>query len=99
MRRLNRCRRRTCCASGASSGRVDEIVRRQTPRDVYLYFANKEDLFRALAVDVTDAIVDLAGVTGNRWTGPCGRRAASVDGRSPTSTDDHRSRYQGLDGG
>jgi AcrR family transcriptional regulator len=47
---------------GYQAARVDDIVNAaQTSHGTfYLYFANKEDLFRALAADVADAMVTLA---------------------------------------
>src|SRR5918999_1135812 len=47
---------------GLHSARVDDIVKvaRTSHGTFYLYFANKEDLFRALAVDVAEAMVELA---------------------------------------
>ncbi len=47
---------------GYHAARVDDIVKvaKTSHGTFYLYFANKEDLFRALAVDVADAMVKLA---------------------------------------
>ena len=47
---------------GYQAARVDDIVKAaQTSHGTfYLYFANKEDLFRALAIDVADEVVELA---------------------------------------
>src|SRR5437763_11820322 len=47
---------------GYQAARVDDIVKtaETSHGTFYLYFANKEDLFRALALDVADAMVDLA---------------------------------------
>jgi AcrR family transcriptional regulator len=47
---------------GYQAARVDDIVKaaETSHGTFYLYFANKEDLFRALALDVSDAIVCLA---------------------------------------
>jgi AcrR family transcriptional regulator len=47
---------------GYHAARVDDIVKaaRTSHGTFYLYFASKEDLFRALALDVADAMVELA---------------------------------------
>src|SRR6059058_507932 len=47
---------------GYHAARVDDIVKaaKTSHGTFYLYFANKEDLFRALAIDVSDAMVALA---------------------------------------
>ena len=47
---------------GYQAARVDDIVKaaETSHGTFYLYFANKEDLFRALAIDVSDAMVALA---------------------------------------
>jgi AcrR family transcriptional regulator len=47
---------------GYQAARVDDIVKAAATSHgtFYLYFANKEDLFRALALDVADAMVALA---------------------------------------
>src|SRR5713101_7875059 len=49
-------------ARGYHAARVDDIVKvaRTSHGTFYLYFANKEDLFRALALDVADAMTELA---------------------------------------
>ena len=49
-------------ARGYHAARVDDIVKQaQTSHGTfYLYFASKEDLFRALALDVTESMVELA---------------------------------------
>src|SRR3989440_4576207 len=45
-------------AKGYHPARVDDIVKvaKTSHGTFYLYFANKEDLFRALVLDVTDEI-------------------------------------------
>ncbi len=47
---------------GYQAARVDDIVKaaETSHGTFYLYFANKEDLFRALALDVADAMLGLA---------------------------------------
>ncbi|HZP28827.1 MAG TPA: helix-turn-helix domain-containing protein [Acidimicrobiia bacterium] len=47
---------------GLHAARVDDIVKaaKTSHGTFYLYFANKEDLFRALAVDVAEHMVELA---------------------------------------
>ena len=47
---------------GYHAARVDDIVKvaKTSHGTFYLYFANKEDLFRALAIDVSAAMTDLA---------------------------------------
>src|SRR5207302_5495891 len=47
---------------GYHAARVDDIVKvaRTSHGTFYLYFSNKEDLFRALAGEVADAMRDLA---------------------------------------
>jgi AcrR family transcriptional regulator len=49
-------------ARGYHAARVDDIVKqaRTSHGTFYLYFASKEDLFRALALDVTESMVELA---------------------------------------
>ena len=47
---------------GYHAARVDDVVRaaRTSHGTFYLYFANKEDLLRALAVDCAHRLTDLA---------------------------------------
>jgi AcrR family transcriptional regulator len=47
---------------GLHAARVDDIVKaaKTSHGTFYLYFANKEDLFRALALDVAEQMVELA---------------------------------------
>ncbi len=58
---------------GYHAARVDDIVRaaRTSHGTFYLYFANKEDLLRALAADCAHRLTDLAG-----QLGPVGADAA-----------------------
>ena len=51
---------------GYHSARVDDVVRlaKVSHGTFYLYFANKEDLFRALAVQCADEMTELAGLLG-----------------------------------
>ncbi len=47
---------------GLHAARVDDVVKaaKTSHGTFYLYFANKEDLFRALTLDVAEKMVDLA---------------------------------------
>jgi len=60
---------------GYYATRVDDIVKvaRTSHGTFYLYFSNKEDLFRALATEVADAMRDLAESLGPLVAGPAGR--------------------------
>src|SRR5438045_6100499 len=51
---------------GYHAARVDDIVKvaKTSHGTFYLYFANKEDLFRALALDVADEMHDLVDSLG-----------------------------------
>ena len=51
---------------GYHAARVDDIVKvaRTSHGTFYLYFANKEDLFRALLTDVAEEVSTLAGTLG-----------------------------------
>ncbi len=51
---------------GYHAARVDDIVRlaKVSHGTFYLYFSNKEDLFRALAVQCADEMTELAGMLG-----------------------------------
>lgn len=51
---------------GFHAARVDDVVKRARTSHgtFYLYFANKEDLFRALAQDVADQMAELAASLG-----------------------------------
>jgi len=62
MRKLLDAGAQVFAAKGYYATRVDDIVKvAQTSHGTfYLYFANKEDLFRALAAEVTDAMRELA---------------------------------------
>lgn len=61
-------------ARGYHATRVDDIVRvaKTSHGTFYLYFANKEDLLRALAVDCAARLTDLAGGIGPIDAGPDG---------------------------
>jgi AcrR family transcriptional regulator len=63
-------------ARGYHAARVDDIVKlaRASHGTFYLYFANKEDLFRALAAEVADDMGSLAESLGPLSPGPEGRR-------------------------
>jgi AcrR family transcriptional regulator len=62
MRKLFDAGMRVFAERGYHAARVDDIVRaaRTSHGTFYLYFANKEDLLRALAVDCAEAIAKLA---------------------------------------
>jgi AcrR family transcriptional regulator len=51
---------------GYHAARVDDVVRlaKVSHGTFYLYFSNKEDLFRALAVQCADEMTELAGLLG-----------------------------------
>src|SRR5919206_1350869 len=51
---------------GYHAARVDDIVKvaRTSHGTFYLYFANKEDLFRALLIDVAEEVAALADTLG-----------------------------------
>ena len=61
-------------ARGYHATRVDDVVRvaRTSHGTFYLYFANKEDLLRALAVDCAQRLTDLATEIGPIDDGPDG---------------------------
>ena len=61
-------------ARGYHATRVDDVVRvaRTSHGTFYLYFANKEDLLRALAVDCAQQLTDLATEIGPIDSGPEG---------------------------
>jgi AcrR family transcriptional regulator len=62
---------------GYEAARVDDIVREAhtSHGTFYLYFANKEDLFRALALDVAEEMAGLARSLGPIGPGAAGYRA------------------------
>jgi AcrR family transcriptional regulator len=62
---------------GFHATRVDDIVKlaHTSHGTFYLYFSNKEDLFRALAAEVAEAMRDLAESLGPLTAGPDGRAA------------------------
>jgi AcrR family transcriptional regulator len=66
MRRLSDAGMRVFAERGYHQSRVDDIVRaaRTSHGTFYLYFANKEDLLRALAVDCAAAMESLAQEVG-----------------------------------
>jgi AcrR family transcriptional regulator len=63
MRRLSDAGLRVFARRGYHQARVDDIVRaaRTSHGTFYLYFSNKEDLLRQLAVECAEAIEELAG--------------------------------------
>ena len=66
LRRLLDAGLRVFARRGYHAARVDDVVRaaRTSHGTFYLYFANKEDLLRALAVDCADQLTDLASGVG-----------------------------------
>lgn len=62
---------------GLHSARVDDVVKRARTSHgtFYLYFESKEDLFRALAIEVATEMAALAGDFPSIETGPAGRAA------------------------
>src|SRR5262245_56429311 len=66
MRRLSDAGMRVFAERGYHQSRVDDIVRaaRTSHGTFYLYFANKEDLLRTLAVDCAEAMEALAAEVG-----------------------------------
>src|SRR3954471_11601683 len=66
MRRLSDAGMRVFAERGYHQSRVDDIVRaaRTSHGTFYLYFANKEDLLRTLAVDCAQEMEALAGEIG-----------------------------------
>src|SRR5689334_12702645 len=75
MRRLLDAALKVFAQRGYHAARVDDIVRvaRTSHGTFYLYFANKEDLLRALAVDCAHEITDLANGIGAIGPDPEGR--------------------------
>jgi AcrR family transcriptional regulator len=75
MRRLSDAGLRVFARRGYHEARVDDIVRaaRTSHGTFYLYFANKEDLLRALAAECAGAIDGLAEKLPEIATGPAGR--------------------------
>jgi len=75
MRRLLDAALKVFAQRGYHAARVDDIVRvaRTSHGTFYLYFANKEDLLRALAVDCAHEITDLANGIGPIGPDPEGR--------------------------
>ncbi len=66
MRKLSDAGLRVFAERGYHAARVDDIVRsaRTSHGTFYLYFANKEDLLRALAVECADSLFELADALG-----------------------------------
>ena len=58
---------RVLAERGYHAARVDDVVRlaKVSHGTFYLYFSNKEDLFRALAVQCADEMTELAAVLGD----------------------------------
>jgi AcrR family transcriptional regulator len=74
MRRLSDAGLRVFARRGYHQARVDDIVRaaRTSHGTFYLYFSNKEELFRALAAEVADEMQTLAESLGALEAGPAG---------------------------
>jgi AcrR family transcriptional regulator len=66
---------RVLAERGYHAARVDDVVRLAdvSHGTFYLYFSNKEDLFRALAVQCADDMMDLAGTLGPVGADEAGR--------------------------
>ena len=66
MRKLSDAGLRVFAERGYHAARVDDVVRaaRTSHGTFYLYFANKEDLLRALAVECADSLFELADSLG-----------------------------------
>jgi AcrR family transcriptional regulator len=64
-------------AKGYHAARVDDIVKKAgtSHGTFYLYFANKEDLFRALTEDVAGQMIQLVDALDHLEPGPVGRAA------------------------
>jgi AcrR family transcriptional regulator len=77
LRRLLDAGLRVFARRGYHAARVDDIVRaaRTSHGTFYLYFANKEDLFRALAAEVSDEMAKLADSLGQLEPGPDGEQS------------------------
>jgi len=76
LRRLLDAGLRVFARRGYHAARVDDIVRaaRTSHGTFYLYFSNKEDLLRALAVDCAHQLTDLAAAVGPIGADAAGRR-------------------------
>jgi AcrR family transcriptional regulator len=76
LRRLLDAGLRVFARRGYHAARVDDIVRaaRTSHGTFYLYFSNKEDLLRALAVDCAHQLTDLAAEVGPIGPDAAGRR-------------------------
>jgi AcrR family transcriptional regulator len=74
MRKLSDAGMRVFAERGYHAARVDDIVRsaRTSHGTFYLYFASKEDLLRALAVDCAEEMGMLAGAIGPIASGGAG---------------------------
>src|SRR6187549_3659322 len=75
MRRLLDAGLRVFADRGYHAARVDDIVRtaRTSHGTFYLYFTNKEDLLRALAVECADDLTQMAGTIGPIGSDASGR--------------------------
>ena len=67
---------------GYFAARVDDIVKlaETSHGTFYLYFSNKEELFRALAAEVADEMQTLAESLGPLEPGPAGRSSRCARG-------------------
>ena len=76
LRRLLDAGLRVFARRGYHAARVDDIVRaaRTSHGTFYLYFSNKEDLLRALAIDCAHQLTDLAAEVGPIGADAAGRR-------------------------
>ena len=102
MRKLFDAGMRVFAERGYHAARVDDIVRaaRTSHGTFYLYFANKEDLLRALAVDCAEDLAKLADHIGPITPDEQGfARAARVPRRVRGDVPPLRPRDPGVDGG
>src|SRR5690349_18251591 len=75
MRKLFDAGMRVFAQRGYHAARVDDVVRaaRTSHGTFYLYFANKEDLLRALAVDCAHELTDVSETIGSITSDAAGR--------------------------
>ena len=84
MRKLTDAAMRVFAERGYQATRVDDIVRaaRASHGTFYLYFANKEELFRALAAEVADEMRALAESLGPLEAGAAGEAVTHATGNA-----------------
>ncbi len=102
MRRLLDAGLRVFAQRGYHAARVDDIVRaaRTSHGTFYLYFANKEDLLRALAVDCAQELTDMAETVGQITPDEAGRaELRAFLGKFLTTYRRYGPVIRGMDGG